>query len=223
MVTRFDGWTFDADTHELRSGSRRVDLTPKAFELLGALLAERPRAVSKVELQERLWPKTFVTESNLTKLMAELRKALGDDARAPRYLRTVRGFGYAFSGPAQADPGPRRPSAGIECRLVWDKREIVLAQGENVLGRSEDAAVWIDSASVSRRHARILVEGDAVFLEDLGSKNGTFLRGEPVTARSPLSDGDHVCLGSEWVAIRIRRGARSTKTVPGAQPDGSGP
>jgi DNA-binding winged helix-turn-helix (wHTH) protein len=223
MVTRFDGWAYDSDTRELRSGSRRVDVTAKAFDLLGALLAERPRAVSKVELQERLWPKTFVTESNLTKLMAELRKALGDDARAPRYLRTVRGFGYAFSGPAQAAPGLRRASASVECRLVWGEREVVLAQGESVLGRSEDAAVWIDAASVSRRHARILVEGDHVFLEDLGSKNGTFLRGERVSTRSPLSDGDNVCLGSEWIAIRIRRGARSTKTVPGAQPDGSGP
>jgi len=217
MVTRFDGWTFDADTHELRSGSRRVDVTPKAFDLLGILLAERPRAVSKAELQERLWPQTFVTESNLTKLMAELREALGDDARAPRYLRTVRGFGYAFSGPAQAHSGPRRPSAGMECRLVWGKREIVLAQGENVLGRSEDAAVWIDAASVSRRHARILVEGDRVFLEDLGSKNGTFLRGERISRRSPLSDGDNICLGSEWIAIRILRGAVSTKTVPDAR------
>jgi DNA-binding winged helix-turn-helix (wHTH) protein len=217
MVTRFDGWTFDADTHELRSGSRRVDVTPKAFDLLGALLAQRPRAVSKAELQERLWPQTFVTESNLTKLMAELREALGDDARAPRYLRTVRGFGYAFSGPAQADSGPRRPSAGMECRLVWGKREIVLAQGENVLGRSEDAAVWIDADSVSRRHARILVEGDRVFLEDLGSKNGTFLRGERIRRRSPLGDGDNICLGSEWIAIRILRGAVSTKTVPDAR------
>jgi DNA-binding winged helix-turn-helix (wHTH) protein len=216
MATRFDGWTFDADTRELRSGSRRVDVTSKAFDLLGALLAERPRAVSKGELQERLWPKTFVTESNLTKLMAELRKALGDDARAPRYLRTVRGFGYAFSGPAQAGRGPRRGSASTECRLVWGKREIVLAPGENVLGRGEDAAVWIDAASVSRRHARILLEDDDVFLEDLGSKNGTFLRGERISARAPLSDGDNVCLGSEWIAVRIRRGAPSTKTVGGA-------
>ncbi len=217
MATRFDGWTFDPDTRELRSGSRLVDITPKAFDLLGTLLAEKPRAVSKAELQERLWPKTFVSESNLTKLMAELRKALGDDARAPRYLRTVRGLGYAFSGPAQAAPEARRPLARVDCRLVWNKRETVLAKDENVLGRSDDAAVWIDSASVSRRHARIVVEGDQVFLEDLGSKNGTFLRGERISTRSPLSDGDNFCLGSEWMEIRILRGAASTKSVPTAR------
>ena len=213
MATRFDGWTFDSATRELRSGSRVVAVTPKAFDLLGTLLAQRPRAVSKIELQERLWPKTFVTESSLTKLVAELRSALGDDPRSPRFLRTVRGFGYAFCGPTRDSPGPGLLRPVVLCRLVWGEREIALAQGENLLGRCEGAVVWIDGPSVSRRHARILVEAEGVFLEDLGSKNGTFLRGERLAARSPIRDGDNFCLGSEWMQIRILHGAPSTKTL----------
>jgi pSer/pThr/pTyr-binding forkhead associated (FHA) protein len=54
---------------------------------------------------------------------------------------------------------------------------VSLHDGENVIGREEDAAAWIESASVSRRHARIVVSGGTATLEDLGSKNGTFLRG----------------------------------------------
>ncbi len=213
MAIRFDEWTLDPASRELRCGSRVVPLTPKAFDLLATLLVERRRAVSKAELQERLWPATFVTESNLTKLMAELRAALSDDSRRPRFLRTVRGFGYAFCGSAEDLP-EARPSRSLQvhCRVVWREREIALAEGENVLGRSEEATVWVDADSVSRRHARILLEGDRAYLEDLGSKNGTFLRGERIASRSPLSDGDHFCLGSEWMRIRIFRGARSTKT-----------
>lgn len=213
MATRFDGWTFDPETRELRSGSRVVALTPKAFELLDALLARRPSAVSKVELHDRLWPKTFVTESNLTKLVAELRSVLQDDAQSPRFLRTVRSFGYAFCGPVGDSAESSLLPQAVHCRLVWGEREIALAQGENLLGRCEGAALWIDSTSVSRRHARILVEGEDVFLEDLGSKNGTFLRGKRLTARAPLRDRDDFCLGSEWMRIRILRRATSTKTL----------
>ena len=67
-------------------------------------------------------------------------------------------------------------------------REVVLnsipskfAEGENVIGRDPRSSVWVDASGVSRRHARILVSGDAVTLEDLGSKNGTFVGARAVT------------------------------------------
>src|SRR5262245_760478 len=82
----------------LLRGGTEAPLSPKAFQLLELLLERRPNAVSKSEIQERLWPKTFVSEGNLTVLMAEIRKALGDSGASPRFIRTVHGFGYAFSG-----------------------------------------------------------------------------------------------------------------------------
>ena len=88
---------------QLTRAGREIHLEPKAFELLSALVLERPKALSKADLQERLWPGTFVAEANLSNLVAEIRAALGDPARAPLFVRTVHRFGYAFCGDAVAD------------------------------------------------------------------------------------------------------------------------
>jgi DNA-binding winged helix-turn-helix (wHTH) protein len=213
MRVRFGDWRFESGSRELRRGSEAVHLSPKAFDLLGMLLTARPDAISKRQIQERLWPATFVTESNLTKLMTEIRTALGDDARNPRFVRTLHGFGYAFCGSAEVDQLPAGEAASAaSCRLIWGKREILLSEGENVLGRTPDAVVWIESSTVSRRHARILVSGETAVLEDLGSKNGTFLAGKRLTEPAPLGDRDKFCLGSEWMAFRLFRAAASTRT-----------
>src|SRR5262245_18830222 len=177
---------FDSVRREVRRGVDRVHLSPKAFELLGLLLDRRPRAMSKDELFTLLWPTTFVTEASLAVLVAEIRRELGDDARAPRYLRTVHGYGYAFSADGVAECGD---SASV-FRLIWGVREVTLSAGENVLGREAAAAVHIDDVTVSRHHARILVEGGRARLEDLGSKNGTWLRGERIFGPRALTDRD---------------------------------
>ena len=94
-------WTFgdfvlDLDTHELVRAGTPVSLSPKAFQLLGILVENHPKALSKTELQDRLWPSTFVVEKNLTNLVSEIREALGDDPVHPRFIRTVHRFGYSF-------------------------------------------------------------------------------------------------------------------------------
>jgi serine/threonine-protein kinase len=113
MSLRFGDITFDESRRQLRRGDQSVHVSPKAFQLLGILIAETPRAFSKDELQQRLWPDTFVTEGNLASLIAELRSALGDDARKPRYIRTVHGYGYSFAGTILEEPNtPERAEAG---------------------------------------------------------------------------------------------------------------
>src|SRR5437660_934581 len=102
MRIRFGECTFDPERHEVRRGTEAVRLSPKGFELLRLLVENRPRALGKEELFERLWPKTFVSEANLAGLVAEIRREIGDDAREPRFVRTVHGFGYAFSSGAAA-------------------------------------------------------------------------------------------------------------------------
>ena len=97
---RFGDWTYDGESRELRGLSGAVHVSPKAFDLLGTLLESRPRALSKAELRDRLWAQTVVADSNLASLIREIRKALGDMARRPAFLRTVHGFGYAFCGQA---------------------------------------------------------------------------------------------------------------------------
>jgi pSer/pThr/pTyr-binding forkhead associated (FHA) protein len=139
-----------------------------------------------------------------------VRGALGDDARDPRHLRTVHRFGYSFSG--EAAPETAAAPSPASCRLVWADRHIPLCQGENVMGRASDARVVIDLARVSRHHARILVDGARAVIEDLGSKNGTSLRGQPLTAPTELADGDEICIGIAVLVFRSSAGNSTTET-----------
>src|SRR5688500_9228808 len=110
MMVSFGDLTLDTDTRQIRRGAVEVQISPKAFDLLTALVDARPRALSKADLHERLWPRTYVTESNLAGLVAEIRRAIGDDARTPRFVRTVQRFGYAFAG--EVTPASSMPSVG---------------------------------------------------------------------------------------------------------------
>ena len=208
MRVSFQGFVLDTAMRQLFRGGTRVHLEPKALELLELLVARRPEAVSKTEIQRRLWPRTFVSESSLTGLVAQVRKALGDDRRQERFLRTVHGFGYAFSGEiATADKEPATPA-----RLIWEDSVFLLQPGENVLGRSEEATVRIDAPGVSRRHARIVVTHDRATIEDLASKNGTFVGERRLDGPTPLHDGDRVRLGRQLLVFRRAGAAVATWT-----------
>ena len=168
-------------------------------------------------LQQRLWPETFVAEANLSNLVAEIREALGDRARAPLFIRTAHGFGYAFCGDATTLPGardtdPDRPS----CWLEWGTRRFPLSAGENVVGRDPDVEVRLDASTVSRRHARLVVTAEGTVLEDFGSKNGTFRGTDRVTSPVRLADGDAIRIGSLLVTFHMRAPSGATDTL--AQP-----
>jgi FHA domain len=199
--------TLDTDRHQVFRGADPVHLSTKAFQLLALLVENRPRAMSKDELQGALWPDTFVSDTSLTTLINEIRTQLDDSAREHRLIRTVHGFGYAFEGAA-------RPSPPSGCRLVWGEWDVPLQEGENILGRDTAARGSIPDASLSRRHARITVRDGIATLEDLESKNGTFVGEARVTGPTILSDGDAVRLGLVKLIFRSAAGTESTtKTV----------
>lgn len=205
-------WVFDSDTREVIREGSALPLSPKAFALLELLIRRRPKAVSKAEIHEHLWPGVFVSAANLANLVAELRAGLGDDARDPRILRTVPRFGYAFSADAVDVPetGASPSSSAFVCRLVWGHREIALDPGENLIGRDQDSVVWIDDASVSRRHARIAVDDAGAVVEDLGSKNGTYVRGKRIENPARLEDQDALKIGPASMVFRLFRKMGST-------------
>jgi DNA-binding winged helix-turn-helix (wHTH) protein len=210
----FGDCVFDTSVHELRKGGQPVHLPPKSYQLLELLLSHRPRPVTKAEIRDALWPKTSVGLSSLARVVVELRSAIGDDARRPRFLRTVHGLGYSFQGESFPEGQPRsRPDDALACRLMSGDREIALGEGEHLIGRGPDVAVWIDAVGVSRRHARIVVSGGRATLEDLGSKNGTYLGGKKLQGPSELSDGDTINVGSVVLGFRAARVAVSTETV----------
>jgi DNA-binding winged helix-turn-helix (wHTH) protein len=202
---RFGPFTLDTDTRQLTRERRPIHLSPKAFELLDLLARERPRVLSKAVLQQGLWPDTFVAEANLSNLIAEIREALGDPPREPRYIRTAHRFGYAFCGEAVRAPGPDEARADRPaCWIEWKTRRFPLHPGEHVVGRDADADVRLDASTVSRRHARLVVTADGTVLEDFGSKNGTYRGAERVTSPIQLADGDEIRLGSQLVTFHSR-------------------
>ncbi len=211
MCVRFGDFLLDRGTRQLlRAGDVR-HLAPKAFDLLDLLITHRPNVVAKERIRNRLRAGSYVSDSTLATVVAEVRAAPDEDAREPRLLRTLHGVGYAFCGEAsESGVGPAPASGATAFRLMLEDREIALQPGENLLGRVEEGVAWIEAPTVSRRHARILVEGGRAILEDLGSKNGTFLRGERISAPMPLANGDVIRLGRVSMRLQIVRADAST-------------
>jgi DNA-binding winged helix-turn-helix (wHTH) protein len=215
----FDHFVLDSDARELLRDGEAVHLSPKAYQLLEALVESRPKALSKSTLHDLLWPNTFVVETNLANLVVEIRGVIGDKPRRPRFLRTVYGYGYAFRAPgddvlpssSMATGRVRRPG-GLVHRLIWEERVIPLEPGENIIGRDEDAAVCIQEADVSRRHARIVIENDAARLEDLGSKNGTYLKGHRLEKEVVLRNRDSFRVGQQLLVYSSSLSQDTTQT-----------
>jgi DNA-binding winged helix-turn-helix (wHTH) protein len=210
---RFDPFIVDCDTRQLLRDDSELHLSPKAFDLLVFLLAKRPRAISKTEMLEHLWPSTFVEETNLASLVAEIRRALGDPAATPAFVRTVYRFGYRFVGDV-IESGVLRDalSAGPRPYLVFGHHHTMLLEGSNLIGRAADAAIQCDVTGVSRHHARIVLANGTATLEDLDSKNGTHLNNKRVTS-AVLSDGDEIGLGKATLVFRVGADAGATETV----------
>jgi DNA-binding winged helix-turn-helix (wHTH) protein len=214
VSVRFGRFAFDEASRELRAGGGLVRLSPKAIDMLATLLRERPRALSKAELRDRLWPDTFVGETSLPRVVGEIRRALGERPGEPSFVRTVQRFGYAFVGDAKDDAGAgRERAAGPQTgpALLWGERLIPLAAGENHVGRDPGCVLTIPSGLVSREHARVVVDGERVTLRDLGSKNGTRVRGRRVEGEVPLTDGDEVRIGPALLVF-CAPGTGSTRT-----------
>lgn len=207
MKTRFGPFTLDSETRQLLRGDAGIHLSRKAFDLLSMLAARRPRVMDKEELHAALWPDSHVDAAGLNVLVGDVRRALGDDAKRPHFIRTVHGVGYAFCGEAalvQETPAPV-PTTTTPCWLEWGDRTFRLSDGENVIGRDPRCSIWLDAPRVSRRHASIAVNlaQDTVVLCDLGSTNGTFLGRSRVSQPVALSDGADIKIGT--VALKFRR------------------
>ena len=223
MDFRFGEFILAVDARRLLHEGSDVHLSPKAYELLKALVENYPRALSRAELHERLWHGIFVSEGNLALLMTEIRTALGDDARGPRYIRTLHGYGYAFkaevveakphvaAGDAHA-PDVAADDKGRTHWLLWESRTFRLTAGENVIGRNPDCEVLLDVPGVSRRHACITIQENHTSIRDLGSKNGTTARGQRLVGAMEIRDRDQVEIGPVALTYREVLPVRGTET-----------
>jgi DNA-binding winged helix-turn-helix (wHTH) protein len=197
MTVEFGGFLFDEARRQLFRGNELRHLEPKAFELLALLLSRRPSAVSKDEIREAIWPGAYVSESSLPGLVADLRGALGDDPKNPRFIRTVPRHGYAFCGDVVGDAAA--PSPAVRWTAVWAAQSVPLPEGEHLIGRGEDCRIRSDSTKVSRHHARVRVTSERLLVEDLGSRNGTWVNGRRLAGAAELTAGDSVRVGPEVI------------------------
>jgi DNA-binding winged helix-turn-helix (wHTH) protein len=219
MRVVFGDCEFDSSRRLLLRHGSAMPLSLKAFQVLELLLDRRPEAVSKTELLERLWPGSFVSDASLHNAVAEIRAALGDSPQAARYIRTVPRYGYAFHGDARAaTPIEMAKSELGGPRLISRSREWLLSEGSNVVGRDRDCVVRIDSPTLSRRHARIIVTSGEATIEDLGSKNGTHVNGQRVTKQTTLKDNDRLQVGSVMMRFRVLDSLPSTLTRASSPP-----
>jgi DNA-binding winged helix-turn-helix (wHTH) protein len=213
MRVRFADCTLDVAARRLFKGPREVHISPRAFALLLALVDAKPRALSKSELLESVWRGVFVSEDSVAKAVAEIRAATGDEARIGRIVRTVHRYGYAFAAVVTkgATPPTDAPSANLYL-LTCGGRDFPLTEGRHVIGRDPYVSVSLDSPKVSRRHACITLACDETTIEDLGSKNGTFVGALRISATTMLRPGDEIAIGPFTLVLRALPQAASTET-----------
>ena len=204
MRISFGQHVFDTDRRQLECGDGAVHLSPKAFAVLDMLIAERPKPVAKRVLLDRVWPDVVVEEQNVKNTIVEIRSALQEDAR---FIRTVQRLGYAFSGEATEETRPR-------FWLYAGARPVAVTTLETYVGRDPSCAVCVDELGVSRRHARLVISNESVLIEDLGSKNGTWVYERQITEPTILRDGDRIRVGAATFTFRLSPAQASTETAP---------
>jgi DNA-binding winged helix-turn-helix (wHTH) protein len=215
MKLVFGDCILDMAARQLSRAGQVVPLEPKMYELLEVLIQRRPAVVRNEELDEILWPKVYVARTSLTRLVSELRSVLGDTPRDSKIIRTAYKSGYAFGATVTTLATPGMGSLAL-FGLIWNDRLLPLNEGQQSAGRGEECELVIDAETVSRRHARILVQDGNASIEDLGSTNGTSVNGVRICAPTPLLDGDEVALGTVKLLVRKRDPSKDTVKVTDA-------
>lgn len=144
MKAAFDGFELDGETFELRHDGARVALEPQVFDVLVHLIRHRDRVVTKEELLDSVWGDRFVSESALTSRIRAVRRALGDDRHAQRYIRTAHGRGYRFVGAARVD----ETEAPVDVHAASDHN--LPAERTPVFGRERDIAAVAERLAAHR-------------------------------------------------------------------------
>ena len=212
MSVRFDDVTIDFEARALTRGGRALTLSPKAFDLLRLLIERRPAVIAFSALRGELWPQSHVGQSSLPALVAEIRGVLDETAQGGGTIRTVHRVGYAFAATATELDATASPEP--MAWMVLPDRRVPLTAGEHTLGRDGPGVIAINDTTVSRRHAKLVVHAQSAVLEDLGSKNGTWLGGSRVDRAVQLNSGAQFMLGTVKVEFTRDRPDTLTETVP---------
>jgi DNA-binding winged helix-turn-helix (wHTH) protein len=223
---RFGAFELDLDAYTLSSRGERVRLEKVPMEVLLLLVRAGGALVERREIQAALWgPDVFVEhDSAINTAVRKIRQALGDDAESPRFVETIVGKGYRFvasieSADSHAQRKPIEPVAVAgrhrfpSYSVTRGADEHVLEAGATVVGRDPAVGVYIEHPSVSRHHARISIDAEGAVLEDLKSRNGTFLDGRRIDAPTRMRNGAIIGLGPITLTFRALSAPASTRPV----------
>ena len=211
-TVRFGEFEFDPGAGDLRRLGHRIAIQEQPTKVLEMLIARAGELVTRQELCQRLWPEAFVDFDNgLNNAISRLRAALDDSATVPRFIETQGRRGYRFIAVIERGRGTAAASR-VRAWLIGERGRVALKAGENILGRRAPDVLELASSTVSRHHARITI-GDEALIEDMGSKNGTFVEEQPVTSPVRLADGDRVRLGSLTLRFTLVSAGSQTRTA----------
>jgi adenylate cyclase len=186
---RFCGYRFEIDAGRLWSGSREVRLTPKAAAVLKVLITHAGQPVSKDDLFAAVWSDTAVSDDALTSCIQEVRKALEDDARNPRFIETRHRRGYRFvarltAAAAEAAADASSPAADTSAIAVLPFADMSPGRDQDYLceGLAEElinALTHIDGLRVAARTASFQFRSSGADIREIGRQLGvgTLLEG----------------------------------------------
>jgi len=197
-VLRFDGFELDSSSGELRSGPSRLVLQPQPFKVLELLAARSGCLVTREEIRRQLWSTgTFVDfEGGLNYCVRQIRKALGEDARKPRYIETLHRRGYRFLAPVSRIDEPTRT------------RFIPALSGCQVVSPCIRLAVLPFSDLSCSRNEAFLADGITELLITYLSANSSLRVVSRTTIMQYKNSGKSLCrIGRELGVDRVLEGA----------------
>jgi DNA-binding winged helix-turn-helix (wHTH) protein len=207
-------WMVEPTLDRITRDGREVRLRPRAMDVLTVLALAAGKLVSKRSLIDEVWRTEFVSDHALTQVIAELRAALGDDAGSPSFIENIPRRGYRLVAPVTAAAASVVSKHGVSVpfKLETGDGTRPLIQGQNVIGRTDEADISLDRTEVSRCHAMITVQGTTAVIEDLGSKNGTYVNGRRLDGPATLNNGDEIWIGRSAARMRFLIEGEPTKT-----------
>jgi DNA-binding winged helix-turn-helix (wHTH) protein len=225
---KFAEFELDSEAYVLRRPDGPLRLEKLPMEVLILLVQRAGTLVQRSEIQAMAWgPDVYVEhDSAINTAVRKIRRTLGDDAENPRFVETVVGKGYRFIAPIESKtssqaqstvnhggPSARRRRDFPSYLVTRGKQEFILEAGETVFGRDPAAGVYVDHPSVSRRHACISVGPQGAVLEDLKSRNGTFVNGRRIDGPTKIDHGALIGLGPITLTFIVMAAPASTQPI----------
>ncbi len=211
---RFSGFELDVEAYVLRRPDGSVRLEKIPMEILILLVQRAGSLVQRSEIQAMFWgPEVYVErDSALNTAVRKIRRALGDDAERPRFVETVVGKGYRFIARVDSNSVPWERVFPSHC-VRRGKHEFILEAGETTFGRDPNAGVYVDHPSVSRHHACLSISSEGAVLQDLHSRNGTFVDGRKIDGPTKIGHGAIIGLGPITLTFIVMAAPASTQSM----------